>query len=249
MEDSPSGLWRTLGKRVGVTASRVRISYPPPGLEPRKPLKSFGFRGFALVPSDCRFPPGSLRFDTFGPDPPRVSHIGTDDSENAFEPSPAVCSSSKSDRVPCVPSVGRFESLHVFRAVFFVLVRNNPSLRIASASQRIPVGPARRFPLTPSDERHTNAYGCHESPFEPSINSLIHRQEAKERSWRTGAGVATSLSDRPRRTSTPSSERDIEVPAPLADKIREHLATYVDKKPTALLFTGVRTRGTIGDYD
>ena len=41
---------------------------------------------------------------------------------------------------------------------FFVLVRNNPSLRIASASQRIPVGPARRFPLTPSDERHTNAY-------------------------------------------------------------------------------------------
>ena len=41
---------------------------------------------------------------------------------------------------------------------FFILVRNNPSLRIASASQRIPVGPARRFPLTPSDERHTNAY-------------------------------------------------------------------------------------------
>ena len=118
MEDSPSGLWRTLGKRVGVTASRVRISYPPPGFEPRKPLKSFGFRGFALVPSDCRFPPGTLRFDTFGPDLPRVSHIGTDDSENAFEPSPAVCSSSKSDRVPCVPSVGRFESLHVLRAVF-----------------------------------------------------------------------------------------------------------------------------------
>ncbi len=249
MEDSPSGLWRTLGKRVGVTASRVRISYPPPGFEPRKPLKSFGFRGFALIPSDCRFPPGTLRFDTFGPDLPRVSHIGTDDSENAFEPSPAVRSSSKSDCAPCVPSVGRFESLHVLRAVFFVLVRNNPSLRIASASQRIPVGPARRFPLTPSDKRHTNAYGCHESPFEPSINSLMHRQEAKERSWRTGARVTTSLSDRPRRTSTPSSKRDIEVPAPLAGKIREHLATYVDKKPTALLFTGVRTRGTIGDYD
>lgn len=69
----------------------------------------------------------------------------------------------------------------VLRAVFFVLVRNNPSLRIASASQRIPVGPARRFPRTPSEKRHTNAYGCHESPFEPSINSLIHRQEAEER--------------------------------------------------------------------
>ena len=69
----------------------------------------------------------------------------------------------------------------VLRAVFFVLVRNNPSLRIASASQRIPVGPARRSPRTPSDKRHTNAYGCHESPFEPSINSFIHRQEAEER--------------------------------------------------------------------
>ena len=77
----------------------------------------FCFGSFRLsVPS--RLPPGSLRFDTFGPDLPRVSHIGTDDSENAFEPSPAVCSSSKSDRVPCVPSVGRFESLHVLRAVF-----------------------------------------------------------------------------------------------------------------------------------
>ena len=69
MEDSPSGLWRTLGKRVGVTASRVRISYPPPGFEPRKPLKSFGFRGFALIPPDCRFPPGTLRSDTPGPRP------------------------------------------------------------------------------------------------------------------------------------------------------------------------------------
>jgi hypothetical protein len=29
-EDSPRGLGRTLGKRVGLTPSRVRISYPPP---------------------------------------------------------------------------------------------------------------------------------------------------------------------------------------------------------------------------
>src|SRR3954467_10664960 len=29
-EDSPRGLGRTLGKRVGFTPSRVRISYPPP---------------------------------------------------------------------------------------------------------------------------------------------------------------------------------------------------------------------------
>ena len=64
MENSPSGLWRTLGKRVGVTASRVRISYSPPGLEPRKPLESFGFWGSFFstpfsgsfqIPSECFF--------------------------------------------------------------------------------------------------------------------------------------------------------------------------------------------------
>ena len=164
MEDSPSGLWRTLGKRVGVTASRVRISYPPPGLEPRKPLKSFGFRGFALVPSDCRFPPGSLRFDTFGPDLPRVSHIGTDDSENAFEPSPAVCSSSKSDRVPCVPSVGRFESLHVLRAFFSFWFATIPDAR--RAARCAPCGPAQRAgppgpPPTNATRTHTGAMKVH----------------------------------------------------------------------------------------
>lgn len=154
MEDSPSGLWRTLGKRVGVTASRVRISYPPPGLEPRKPLKSFGFRGFALVPSDCRFPPCRHLW----PRPAaRVTYRNRRFRKRlrAFarrvfvievRPRP-MCPVSGPIRVPsCSPRS------------FFVLVRNNPSLRIASASQRIPVGPARRFPLTPSDERHTNAY-------------------------------------------------------------------------------------------
>src|SRR5690606_40465154 len=29
-DDSPSGLWRTLGKRVGSTPSGVRIPHPPP---------------------------------------------------------------------------------------------------------------------------------------------------------------------------------------------------------------------------
>lgn len=46
-------------------------------------------------------------------------------------------------------------------------------------------------------------------------------------------------------TKTPSSKRDIEVPAPLAEQIRRHMDTYVDRKPTALLFTGVRTRGIV----
>lgn len=211
MEDSPSGLWRTLGKRVGVTASRVRISYPPPGLEPRKPLKTFGFRGFALVPSDCRFPPGSLRFDTFGPDLPRVSHIGTDDSENAFEPSPAVCSSSKSDHAPCVPSVSRFESPHVLRAVFSFWFATIPAS--VSQAHRSEYRSAQRegSPLTPSDERHTNAYGCHESPFEPSINSLIHRQEAKERS---SVGWVRGETGRPYRRHPPPGIRQRTAPAP-----------------------------------
>lgn len=211
MEDSPSGLWRTLGKRVGVTASRVRISYPPPGFEPRKPLKSFGFRGFALVPSDCRFPPGSLRFDTFGPDLPRVSHIGTDDSENASGPPPAVCSSSKSDRAPRVPPAGRSGSPHAPRAVFSVLVRNNPGRPPRSAMRPMRPRPARRFPLTPSDERHTNAYGCHNSPFEPSIDSFIHRQEAEER---PSVGWARGETGKPYRRQPPPGIRQRTAPAP-----------------------------------
>ena len=212
MEDSPSGLWRTLGKRVGVTASRVRISYPPPGLEPRKPLKTFGFRGFALVPSDCRFPPGSLRVDTFGPDLPRVSHIGTDDSENAFGPPPAACPPLKPDPAPRVPPAGRSGSPHAPpRAVFFVLVRNNPGRPSRSAMRPMRSGPARRFLLTPSDERHTNAYGCHESPFEPSIDSLIHRQEAEER---PSVGWVRGETGKPYRRHPPPGIRQRTAPAP-----------------------------------
>src|SRR5660397_251917 len=36
LEDSPSGLWRTLGKRVGCKPSGVRIPHPPP-LDPSEP--------------------------------------------------------------------------------------------------------------------------------------------------------------------------------------------------------------------
>lgn len=39
-EDSPSGLGRTLGKRVGGNPSRVRISYPPPLLSPGNTSKA-----------------------------------------------------------------------------------------------------------------------------------------------------------------------------------------------------------------
>ena len=165
MEDSPSGLWRTLGKRVGVTASRVRISYPPPGLEPRKPLKTFGFRGFALVPSDCRFPPGSLRFDTSGPDLPRVSHIGTDDSENAFWPPPAACPPSKPDPAPRVPPAGRSGSPHAPPAQFFSFwFATIPDAR--RAARCAPCGPAQREgppgpPPTNATRTHTGAMKAH----------------------------------------------------------------------------------------
>lgn len=66
---------------------------------------------------------------------------------------------------------------------FFVLVRNNPSLRIVSASQRIPVGPARRFPLTPSDERHTNAYlnlGTLPTPLPRSLGTFLSTETTSQ---------------------------------------------------------------------
>ena len=36
LEDSPSGLWRTLGKRVGCKPSGVRIPHPPPPIRDRQ---------------------------------------------------------------------------------------------------------------------------------------------------------------------------------------------------------------------
>ncbi len=120
----------------------------------------FCFGSFRLsVPS--RFPPfRHLR----PPDPPRVSHIGTDDSENAFEPSPAVCSSSKSDRAPCVPSVGRFESLHVLRAVFSFWFATIPASvsqahrsEYRSAQREGPPGP----PPMNATRTHTGAITAH----------------------------------------------------------------------------------------
>ena len=55
MENSPSGLWRTLGKRVGVTASRVRISYSPPAGFSKQFENPFFMPGngfFSVTPTD-----------------------------------------------------------------------------------------------------------------------------------------------------------------------------------------------------
>lgn len=73
-----------------------------------------------------------------------------------------------------------------------------------SAQREGPPGP-------PSDKRHTNAYGCHESPFEPSINSLIHRQEVKERS---SVGWVRGETGRPCRRHPPPGVRQRTAPAP-----------------------------------
>jgi hypothetical protein len=47
-EDSPSGLWRTLGKRVGFTPSGVRIPHPPPAEGPHRTVRAF------VVPGPAR---------------------------------------------------------------------------------------------------------------------------------------------------------------------------------------------------
>ena len=52
-EDSPSGLWRTLGKRVGCKPSGVRIPHPPP-LAP-EPIEVPGFL-LLVAPPDLRPP-------------------------------------------------------------------------------------------------------------------------------------------------------------------------------------------------
>ena len=54
-EDSPSGLWRTLGKRVGCKPSGVRIPHPPP-LAP-EPIEVPGFL-LLVVPQVFRAPSG-----------------------------------------------------------------------------------------------------------------------------------------------------------------------------------------------
>ena len=73
----------------------------------------FCFGSFRL-PVPSRYPP----FRHLWPRPAARVTYRNRRFRKRLRPPPAVCSSSKSDRVPCVRSVGRFESLHVLRAVF-----------------------------------------------------------------------------------------------------------------------------------
>ena len=113
---------------------------------------------------------------------------------------------------PMCPAGGPIRTPSCPPRSFSVLVRNNPGRPPRSAMRPMRSGPARRFPRTPSDERHTNAYGCHESPFEPSINSLMHRQEAEERS---SVGWVRGETGKPyRRHPPPPGIRQRTAPAP-----------------------------------
>ena len=65
LEDSPSGLWRTLGKRVGCKPSGVRIPHPPPSFIPGIAMAPGMRISLANAPStgagegaDPRRPPG-----------------------------------------------------------------------------------------------------------------------------------------------------------------------------------------------
>ena len=83
-EDSPSGLWRTLGKRVGCKPSGVRIPHPPP-LAP-EPIEVPGFL-LLVVPPDLR--------------PPRVLP-----AREPSAPRASLCASSRSPARPRRPRGG-----------------------------------------------------------------------------------------------------------------------------------------------
>jgi hypothetical protein len=61
-EDSPSGLWRTLGKRVGLTPSGVRIPHPPQCARARSRWNSNGSGPF-VMPDGVPCPDGRPRQD------------------------------------------------------------------------------------------------------------------------------------------------------------------------------------------
>ena len=108
-EDSPSGLWRSLGKRVGLTPSGVRIPYPPP----RGNAGDFDVRGLRRF---LRSGPVSMRKSHTlprcrSPDQRRTTHTGATPNTETFvaststtttSPVTTVCSGRVSP-TPCGP--------------------------------------------------------------------------------------------------------------------------------------------------
>src|SRR5689334_13070829 len=73
-EDSPRGLWRTLGKRVGFTPSRVRIPHPPPASRGRTPgHPTAGAPGVVVGSYFCPVRPGRTTSRSWLVSPGRVS--------------------------------------------------------------------------------------------------------------------------------------------------------------------------------
>ena len=96
LEDSPSGLWRTPGTRVGLTPSGVQIPHPPPVKEPRR-------SGGAPFVCPRLFP--CRPFSTQVPMPSRRPHYGPVSLPGSGSP----CTDGTSClRRPESPSIERF---------------------------------------------------------------------------------------------------------------------------------------------
>ena len=90
-EDSPSGLWRTLGKRVGCKPSGVRIPHPPPP----DPGTALGSGVFFLFPTKSLHRRGGLfsqRIPSVGPRCPLTSTLSW-----GVAPTNPVCSPFQGD--------------------------------------------------------------------------------------------------------------------------------------------------------
>ena len=129
-EDSPSGLWRTLGKRVGCKPSGVRIPHPPP-LAP-EPIEVPGFL-LLVVPQVFRAPSG-----------PAAREIATRE----------LAARSGRSRSPPVPS-GPSDALHASEARSLIggsarrlEARPGPAAAHGHRSQALPFLAGSRTPAT-----------------------------------------------------------------------------------------------------
>ncbi len=174
-------------------------------------VENIRFPGFRFDSPRLLVPPGYPPFRHLWPRPAaRVTYRNRRFRKRLRAPARRVSAIEARPR-PTRPAGGPFRIPSCPRAVFSVLVRNNPGRPPRSAMRPMRPRPARRSPRTPSDKRHTNAYGCHNSPFEPSIDSLIHRQETKER---PSVGWIRGETGKPYRRHPPPGIRQRTAPAP-----------------------------------
>jgi len=113
-------------------------------------LKSFGFRGFVLVPPDCRFPPGTLRLDSSGPRP--AARVTSRNRRCRKRRRAFACRAPviEAPPRPTRPAGGpiRTPSCPPPRS-FSVLVRNNPGRPPRSAMRPHAAPPSAKVPPDP----------------------------------------------------------------------------------------------------